>query len=302
MNFANFAFLSAECLTFYYIANSWCPTMRILYIAGFFTPTLDKVRVAAARFVEEGSLVLIEQRSDRQLDINTLKSSLFDKLTNGCEHVRICTFVFRKQEHVLLAVRGIVEAARARFPRATIQLKPFSNAQDADGLIKEVVDFAPSTERSFPQSLDELQEWLSIHLSNTIILHPRALRGAKESQYSDTSKIYAALSLLGREYWTMRTARPADSTRASGTFSNKLLDLGLELSPSISPTRAGEQGEDYTVSYPIGSLSKRTLDLHLKLGSDRDERWCLRIYFFWDGELRRVVVGWLPSHLGTRGS
>lgn len=276
--------------------------MRTLYIAGFFAPTLEKVRVAAKRFVDEGSVVLVNQRPDRQLDINALKSSLFDKLTSGCEHVRVCIFVFRKQEHVLASVQRIIEVAQDRFPRARIQLKPFPNAQDVDGLMKEIADFSPSTEPSFPGSLDELEEWWSVHLSNTLILHPRALRGAKESQYLDSSKVYAALALLGREYWMMRTASPTDSVRASGTFSNKLLELGLELSPSISPTRAGEQGDDYKVFYPIGTQSKRTLELHLKLGSDRDQRWCLRIYFFWDEQLRKVVVGWLPSHLGTRAS
>jgi hypothetical protein len=44
------------------------------------------------------------------------------------------------------------------------------------------------------------------------------------------------------------------------------------------------------------------LEFHLKKGSDRDERFSLRIYFFWDGDSKRVVVGSLPGHLDTRST
>lgn len=44
---------------------------------------------------------------------------------------------------------------------------------------------------------------------------------------------------------------------------------------------------------------RRMFDLHLAKGGGRDERYCLRIYFFWSAEDRKVVVGWLPSHLSN---
>ncbi len=47
---------------------------------------------------------------------------------------------------------------------------------------------------------------------------------------------------------------------------------------------------------------KKLLEHHLCKGSDRDERFCLRIYFFWDEKLKRVVIGWLPGHLDTRST
>ena len=44
------------------------------------------------------------------------------------------------------------------------------------------------------------------------------------------------------------------------------------------------------------------LDRHLKKGTNREPRYCFRLYFFWDDTTSQVVVGWLPSHLSTRAS
>jgi len=83
----------------------------------------------------------------------------------------------------------------------------------------------------------------------------------------------------------------------------KLREIGLDLSPSISSSQAGEEGDEYWVAYPIGSQDKkRLLDLHLTKGVSREARFCLRIYFFWDDEAKRVVIGWLPGHLDTQAT
>ena len=55
-----------------------------------------------------------------------------------------------------------------------------------------------------------------------------------------------------------------------------------------------------TCSWRTPGQPNRMLDLHLKKGSDREARNCLRIYFLWDAEERLIVVGCLTSHLGTR--
>jgi len=75
---------------------------------------------------------------------------------------------------------------------------------------------------------------------------------------------------------------------------------GLECGGSISETNAGEEGDSYYVKYPLGTMKTKLLNLHLRKGTTKDDRYCLAIYFFWDDEKRRVVVGWLPSHLDNR--
>ena len=100
----------------------------------------------------------------------------------------------------------------------------------------------------------------------------------------------------------MRTASPERASECRERCAAKLQELGLELAPSISSSRAGEAGDEYYVTYPLEGETKRMLEQHLRKGSGREERFCLRIYFFWDKDSKKVIIGWLPSHLDTRAT
>jgi hypothetical protein len=87
---------------------------------------------------------------------------------------------------------------------------------------------------------------------------------------------------------------------ASVAFADRLKALTLGNGQSITKEGAGKEGDTYFVNYPIGTSQTRFLDMHLKKGATMDDRYSLRIYFFWDEQEQQVVVGWLPSHLETR--
>lgn len=276
--------------------------MKIVYIAGFFVPVQAALRARADALVEERSVVWIRQRPDGQPDINMLKADLFDQASRGASEVLILVFVFRQHEHVLVTIDSIAAAARLRHPGLLINIQRFKNAQDATGVLEAIAAFGPHRRIPVPDTLDKLENWVKQRWPGKLLLHPRAVRAAKQSMFGDVGLIYAALTLLADEYWLMRTASPTDPKNRRDSFMEKLGALGLDLAPSISTTRAGEQGEEYLIAYPIGGTVKRILDQHLKKGSDRDERNCLRIYFLWDDVRRLVVIGWLPGHLTTRNS
>jgi hypothetical protein len=276
--------------------------MKTVYIAGFFSPVLDQIRGAEPALYEEKSLVWVPQRPDRMLDLVQIKAGLFDQAARGVEAILICAFAFRGHEHTLQSLDQIKGAVVARHPETSIEVLRFKNGQDSEGVLSAIRSFGPNRIRRFPASLDQLEGWAATTCATRLILHPRAIRAAKTSEYRDAGLIYASLSLLCEEYWQMRTAVAGSESNRTGAFTNKLGLLGLELAPSISETRAGEEGDEYRVIYPLGGTAKRLLDLHLKKGSDRDSRNCLRIYFFWDAVPKIVVVGWLPSHLSTRAS
>ena len=71
---------------------------------------------------------------------------------------------------------------------------------------------------------------------------------------------------------------------------------GFEETRSVSRVSAGRQGDDYFV---VHAGRRQFLNRHLKKGTSKDPRNCLRIYFFWDTENDTVVIGSLPEHLGT---
>lgn len=151
---------------------------------------------------------------------------------------------------------------------------------------------APSVE--LPTALDRFKEWADKSLAGSVFITNRALRGAKESDYEDPVLVYRALLLLRDRYVPMR--RKGGDALAKAYYEG-LRDLGLEEAASITPSRRGEQGDEYLVQY---DGRKRELDRHFKKGSSRESRHCFRLYFFWDDKQEQVVVGWLTSHLDTR--
>jgi len=153
-----------------------------------------------------------------------------------------------------------------------------------------------ATDVPIPDNLRELEQWAATHLAGTVVLHSRALRGAKFSEYKDNSVVYQALLLLRDYYVPMRRHSGTEREQA---FQRRCGELGIEDHPCFAGNRAGEQGDAYFIR--IGQ-NRVQLDRHLKKGAGREPRHCFRLYYCWDATTRQVVVGWLPSHLPTRAS
>lgn len=276
--------------------------MRIAYVAGFFKHVLPELQKRLNEHLESGAVVWIPPygRSD-ELNINRFKGAFLDAVRRGATEILVCLFVMRGKTDLNEYVNAIIEIGRERSPGLIVSVEPFKSARDADGVIGKINAFAPTVAVPPPPDLKGLDQWVAEKHDGKLILHPRASDAAKKSIYHDVSLIYSAIDLLAEEYRDMRMAPLDLASEAHGRCTAKLQELGLELSRSISPSRSGEQGDEYFVTYPVSGKT-RMLEFHLKKGSDRDERYSLRIYFFWDGDSRRVVVGWLPNHLDTRGT
>lgn len=147
-----------------------------------------------------------------------------------------------------------------------------------------------------PESYEEIADWIETHMLDRVFLHPRALRGLSRARYEDPKLVVQALLLLAIEYRNMRLGEPGGKE----AYERRRNELTLRDGGSISETKAGEQGEEYFIEYPAGSGRKHFLEFHLRKGASKDERYCMAVYFFWDPEGQRVVVGWLPSHLDNR--
>lgn len=149
---------------------------------------------------------------------------------------------------------------------------------------------------ALPENLIALREWASTQLAGSVEVVNRALQAAKKSAFGDPEQVYRALMLLRDHYVPMKRGWEG-ATR--DRFDLECRKLQLSESGAISETRAGEQGDEYFIEH-LGR--KRLMDRHLKKGKSRDERYCLRIYFFWDDDGDQVVVGWLPGHLDNRNT
>jgi hypothetical protein len=145
-----------------------------------------------------------------------------------------------------------------------------------------------------PKSLDDFESWCRDHLSGSVEVHNRAIQAVKKSRYEDIELIYKALLLLRDSYVPMKREGGLEKKQL---FERQCRELGLSEDPTFSGDRWGEEGDTYKVRY---AGRPRLLDRHFKKGNAKDERYCLRLYFFWDEDSEQAVVGWLPSHLDTR--
>jgi hypothetical protein len=143
-----------------------------------------------------------------------------------------------------------------------------------------------------PSEYDQVALWVEQQFAGRMQLLPRALRGLKTASFGDVGLVCDLLELLAREY--------VDGRRGDGDawrrFNEKIAQLGIQYSKSISEARAGEQGDEYFVPY---KGRKYFLEWHLKKGASRSGG-SVRIYFFWDDEDGEVIIGFLPDHLHTR--
>jgi hypothetical protein len=135
-----------------------------------------------------------------------------------------------------------------------------------------------------------LADWSEANASRIVVL-PRALGAAKKSRYKNSGHIRSALEFLAGAF---RRSRLGEIDQE--TLNKALAETGCGLRGSAGMSVAGAEGDSYFVNW---SGRRRFLDLHITRGGGRDQRYCMRIYFFGDADSQKVVVGHLPSHLNN---
>ena len=154
---------------------------------------------------------------------------------------------------------------------------------------------SPDAEIPIPDNYKVMGEWVKEHLAGRLVLLPRAERAASKAEYTEVGMVYRALLILANEYRDSRMGTGTDKA-----FRDALAQYGMDFSGSIDKGRAGQEGDTYYVNYPIGTSQRVFLQFHLERGTRHENRYCMRIYFFWDNDTNQVVVGWLLSHLSNR--
>lgn len=145
-----------------------------------------------------------------------------------------------------------------------------------------------------PTSYSEIEDWIDTYYAGRLILHTRAVRALKDAVYQDLPLVCKALDFLGNSYYNYRVG---DIDKAQ--YDDELQALKLEEGRSITDVGLGGFEDVYTVIY---EGKKVLLDRHLKKGTSRDPRECLRIYFAWLDDENKVLIGSLPAHLETSAS
>jgi hypothetical protein len=141
---------------------------------------------------------------------------------------------------------------------------------------------------TFPDSWDELEDWCGDHLGDSVVVTPKAIRAARDSEYEDVAFAYEVLYFLANTYVPCRRGE-LDKTTLEAEKSR--------LHIAISDVGKGAEDRRFKDSYTTNYMNKRVvLDMHVKRGSDKNPKFNFRLYFHWH-EDKRVIVGSFPSHL-----
>ena len=278
--------------------------MKVVIVLGFYDKVFVRLQKDHAALLQNRTIVwvgLVGPHGDG--DIINFRELLLDRLHEGFTDVLVLAVVRRGRDDFAKSISETIRWALGQYPAATINLRPFDFAAAALEVYSEITKFLKlsAQEEVFPADLQGIEGWCcnEAALRDRVLVMPRAINEARASSFGDAALVYKSLKILASQNWDLRVYGGPDRKRA---WHVALESLGLTVAPSISKSRAGEQGDEYYVSYPAGSPLKRFLEQHLKKGNDRDPHLCFRLYFFWDKKKRLVVVGWLPSHLDTRAT
>lgn len=190
-----------------------------------------------------------------------------------------------------LAVNADAEREKAISDLRQIKASYMALQARLDGLLSA----SPAPDNAtIPETLAEVEDWARVNLSGQVEIHPRAIKSARDSDFEDTKLVYDALLTMRDFYVPMRRDGGIERKNA---FDRRLAELGLENSRCFSQeNKARNFGGEYYVQY---QGRKCELDVHLKGSNSRDRRLGFRMYYFWDDETSRVVVGYLPGHLSN---
>lgn len=155
-----------------------------------------------------------------------------------------------------------------------------------------------------PTNYGDIPEWISSNFADRLVLHSRALRSLKDAAFEDIGLVCKSLKLLASAYWTLRTNHePSQHQALLAAWEDGVRQLHLDYSPNVFGSNGhGSFKAEYTIEYRIGNTTQQTLGPHLKFGTSKDQRFCMRIYFLWDEERQVVLIGSLPAHLETRAT
>lgn len=148
----------------------------------------------------------------------------------------------------------------------------------------------------YPETWDELEDWVEIYGDGKLILHPKAAKAARQSPFKDIPLAYKAMEYLVRYYIPMRT-RSADDHEAYQRSKQALAELGLDESDVGTADEIKRYKKEYQRQYGTETV---TLDRHLKKGVGFDPAAVFRLYFYYDDANAKVLVGHLPTHLTNR--
>lgn len=146
----------------------------------------------------------------------------------------------------------------------------------------------------WPSELSGLAEWLEHNVLPNVVIAPKAWRGMRRIRYTDMERLCRTLQLLDGAYIDMR----AGEEGARDLWKEGLKELRLEDRKQGDMGKSIRGGAEYRFEF---EGIRWEMDHHLRgiesLYNETDR--LLRIYYTYDKQRGRVIIGHMPTHLTT---
>lgn len=137
-------------------------------------------------------------------------------------------------------------------------------------------------ESRLPQNWSEFTDWLDGTYPDKIILTSAARRLARSPEFKNVELVARCIKWLA-------TFQQNRRVEGGGSLDNIQVEKGIRNTPC--------NGDTYSIMWKGRSYD---VDWHIKNGGNtRNPERCLRIYYFWEPELKLTVIDHLPSHRKT---
>lgn len=148
----------------------------------------------------------------------------------------------------------------------------------------------------YPTDSRDLVAWSQRTLGENIVILTRARQVLKKFRHPDPRRIAQALELLGGP----KLKTYLGDRKAQNAVDSMLIALRMKDGFSNAELLQGQFGDDYKVNY-CGKPA--LLSRHLAtVSSGFNDPKLIRIYYFFDKISKKIVIGWLPTHLPTTQS
>lgn len=147
----------------------------------------------------------------------------------------------------------------------------------------------------YPENLSGLSEWLERNVLPNVVITSKAWRSMRKVDYRDMERLCETLKLLDTAYFDMRAGE--DGAREAWEAGMQ----ELRLQDKKQARHGGAKQDEYVATHEGQSYF---MDKHLRGAESlyNDHTRLLRIYYTWDEEQRRVIIGHMPTHLTTKAS
>ncbi|MAM83408.1 MAG: hypothetical protein CL472_01860, partial [Acidobacteria bacterium] len=147
----------------------------------------------------------------------------------------------------------------------------------------------------YPESLSGLSEWLERNVLPNVVITSKAWRSMRKVDYRDMERLCETLKLLDTAYFDMRAGE--DGAREAWEAGMQ----ELRLQDKKQARHGGAKQDEYVTTHEGQTYF---MDKHLRGAESlyNDHTRLLRIYYTWDEEQRRVIIGHMPTHLTTKAS